>query len=332
MSRHDEIAPRGHGRSPSPHRRRVAGRHARTAPRAATATPTAARAPVTREGAHAARAWLGARVVGAGLLAATGVIHFDLYQTGYRTIPTIGWLFLLQVISALSLAGLLLVTGSRLAALAGAGLSLSTLLGYLVSLRVSLFGFREVRTSSGVAAGIVEVLGVAVLAGISLRPVADGPGAWTAQRQWIGPALRWIAGVLALQAAVALGVSLANASPVAPHAGPPGAQLKAGSVHGVAVVTDQHGYTLYWFAPDSSTTSSCYATCASYWPPVLGRRVAGPGVTGTVGVISRRGGALQATYDHHPLYTYVGDSAPGQATGDHVNLNGGFWYEMKVSG
>jgi hypothetical protein len=39
---------------------------------------------------------LGLRLAGAGLLAAAGAIHLDLYLTGYRTIPTIGWLFLLQ--------------------------------------------------------------------------------------------------------------------------------------------------------------------------------------------------------------------------------------------
>ena len=64
------------------------------------------------------------RVAGSGLLIATAAIHLDLYLTGYRTIPTIGWLFLLQVIAAfgLGLAVLAiprrLVTSSRLAAAA----------------------------------------------------------------------------------------------------------------------------------------------------------------------------------------------------------------------
>src|SRR5258708_16923169 len=43
------------------------------------------------------------RVLGSGLLIATAAIHLDLYLTGYRTIPTIGWLFLLQVIAAFRL-------------------------------------------------------------------------------------------------------------------------------------------------------------------------------------------------------------------------------------
>src|SRR4249920_3419271 len=61
------------------------------------------------------------RVAGSGLLIATAAIHLDLYLTGYRTIPTIGWLFLLQVLAAFALALAVLVTGSQLAAAAGAG-------------------------------------------------------------------------------------------------------------------------------------------------------------------------------------------------------------------
>ena len=43
------------------------------------------------------------------------------------------------------------------------------------------------------------------------------------------------------------------------------------------------------------------------------------------------GGATQATYDGHPLYTYIGDSVPGQANGNKLDLNGGYWYEARVS-
>src|SRR3984885_13525015 len=93
------------------------------------------------------------RLAGAGLLAATGAIHLDLYLTGYRTIPTIGWLFLLQVIAALGLGAIILRSGSRLVSAAGAGFVASTLGGYLLSLRIGLFGFREVPTTAGTVAG-----------------------------------------------------------------------------------------------------------------------------------------------------------------------------------
>ena len=62
---------------------------------------------------------LGLRVAGAGLLAAAAAIHLDLYLTGYRTIPTIGWLFLVQVITGFLLAAAVLASGSRIMAAAG---------------------------------------------------------------------------------------------------------------------------------------------------------------------------------------------------------------------
>jgi len=104
------------------------------------------------------------------------------------------------------------------------------------------------------------------------------------------------------------------------------------TINGTAVVTNSKGMTLYWFAPDTSTTSKCTGACATYWPPVTGPVTAGSGVTGTLGTITRADGTTQATYDGHPLYTYVGDTAPGQAKGNGKNLSGGLWWEMTVSG
>jgi hypothetical protein len=90
------------------------------------------------------------RAAGAGLLSAAGAIHLDLYLAGYRTIPTIGWLFLLQVIAAfglglavLAIPGGRLVLAGRLAAAAGAGFALATLGGYLLTVWIGLFGFRR---------------------------------------------------------------------------------------------------------------------------------------------------------------------------------------------
>jgi predicted lipoprotein with Yx(FWY)xxD motif len=98
------------------------------------------------------------------------------------------------------------------------------------------------------------------------------------------------------------------------------------------VLVDSQGMTLYWFAPDTSSKSNCSGQCATYWPPVKGPLTAGSGVTGTLGTITRSDGSTQATYDGHPLYTYVGDKGPGQATGNGKNLSGGLWWEMTVSG
>ncbi|HEV2254744.1 MAG TPA: hypothetical protein VGS06_16260 [Streptosporangiaceae bacterium] len=117
----------------------------------------------------------------------------------------------------------------------------------------------------------------------------------------------------------------------APAAGGSGS-VNMTTINGTAVLTNSAGKTLYWFVPDTTTASKCTGSCATYWPPVTGPVTAGSGVTGTLGTITRADGTKQATYDGHPLYTYIGDTAAGQAKGNGLNLSGGLWYEMTVSG
>jgi predicted lipoprotein with Yx(FWY)xxD motif len=123
-------------------------------------------------------------------------------------------------------------------------------------------------------------------------------------------------------------------SPPAHASGPAGsgAALKTATIGGVTVVTNAQGFTLYSFAPDTATTSRCNGACAQIWPPVTGPAAAGQGVTGRLGTITRSDGATQATYDGHPLYTYTADTAPGQAKGNGINVDGGVWHEVTASG
>ena len=85
----------------------------------------------------------GLRVTGAGLLIAAAAIHLDLYLTGYRSIPVIGGLFLLQVIVGFGAGAVVLVTGSRVVAAAGAVFALATLGGYLLSVWAGCSGSRR---------------------------------------------------------------------------------------------------------------------------------------------------------------------------------------------
>jgi len=122
-----------------------------------------------------------------------------------------------------------------------------------------------------------------------------------------------------------------NSSSSAPAAAG-GSTVSQKTIGNQQVLVDSKGMTLYWFAIDTSTKSNCTRSGQTYWPPVKGPVTAGSGVTGTLGTITRSDGTKQATYMGHPLYTYVGDSAPGQNKGNGLNISGGLWYEMTVSG
>src|ERR1700758_1033576 len=126
--------------------------------------------------------WL-LRLTGAGLLVATAAMHLDLYLTGFRTIPTIGPLFLFQVIVGFALALAILAApftaltrrpavDASIAAI-GAGFAIATLGGYLLSVWVGLFGFHEIRSTAGTVAGILEIAAFGVLLGLAV--VLDPP-------------------------------------------------------------------------------------------------------------------------------------------------------------
>jgi predicted lipoprotein with Yx(FWY)xxD motif len=222
-------------------------------------------------------------------------------------------------------------------AAAGAGFALATLGGYLLSVWVGLFGFKEVRTSAGIAAGLVEVAAFVVLAALTLAPAPADGAAMTAATfpAKIAPAVARAAGLsaaaLALVALVLLGLATAGASAPAPAVRGTGPALSTTTIGGARVLTNAKGFTLYGFAPDTPTTSKCYGSCAAYWPPVTGTVTAAPGVPGRIGTIKRSDGSHQLTYNGRPLYTYIGDTAPGQARGNNLNLNGGLWHEVPVS-
>jgi predicted lipoprotein with Yx(FWY)xxD motif len=132
-----------------------------------------------------------------------------------------------------------------------------------------------------------------------------------------------------------------TSGPAAPASAPaassatPGAAaalLKTDSTTLGTVLTDARGFTVYWFAKDTSTSSACAGACAAAWPPVIGMPQAASGVklTGKLGEIKRSDGTMQATYDGHPLYLFAGDSAPGQVNGNGISGFGALWYAIKI--
>ena len=91
------------------------------------------------------------------------------------------------------------------------------------------------------------------------------------------------------------------------------------------ILTDAQGKTLYIFTRDEANASTCYDQCAQRWPAltVTGEPAAAPGLTGTLGVTTRRDNTRQATYNQMPLYYFSGDNNPGDTAGQNV---GGVWF------
>jgi predicted lipoprotein with Yx(FWY)xxD motif len=143
------------------------------------------------------------------------------------------------------------------------------------------------------------------------------------------PAAAAAAALAACSSGTSSGASSSGAS--TGHRAAAAGSLKTAKIGGATVLTSAKGFTLYSFAPDTPTMSKCTGTCAQNWPPVKGPATA-PGIKGTFGTIKRSDGSAQATFDGHPLYTFAGDTAPGQNKGNGLNAAGGLWHEITTSG
>lgn len=152
-----------------------------------------------------------------------------------------------------------------------------------------------------------------------------------------------IAGCAAL-AAVVTGLA-AGCGGSGPKSGVAGARhvLKSATVKtrkinklGVVLVNSR-GFTLYMFKPDRQKRVTCKGRCAAVWPPLKLKKGQKPTAGGAakqrlLGSDKNPSGGRVVTYNRWPLYTYVADSKPGQATGQAIKLNGGLWYVLSPSG
>jgi predicted lipoprotein with Yx(FWY)xxD motif len=146
------------------------------------------------------------------------------------------------------------------------------------------------------------------------------PG-WVTRGPWIGPAA-----ILLAIAAVGTGVAAAAA----------GTAVGSERVKLGRVLVNSSGRALYVSTRDPNGHTTCTGSCAQRWQPLLGTSAVARSGSGLnqrlLGVIKRPAGGTQVTYDHHPLYTFVGDKSAKTTSGEGATEFGGRWYLISTTG
>ena len=101
------------------------------------------------------------------------------------------------------------------------------------------------------------------------------------------------------------------------------------------ILVDGNGKTLYLFEADTSKQSTCSGACAQAWPPLTtsGAPNAGGGASASLlSTAARSDGTTQVTYSGHPLYSFTGDTKPGDTNGEGSTAFGAGWDVLTPTG
>ncbi len=139
--------------------------------------------------------------------------------------------------------------------------------------------------------------------------------------------------LIALSSFVGVGAAASGAIAAPSQQAAAPIQLGTSAKYGSILVNAQ-GMTLYELTSEAGGKFACSGGCLAVWPPLLvpaGTTVptAAPGVVGTLGVIARPDGTVQATQNGFPLYTFSHDSAPGSTNGQGIVAFGGTWHVIQ---
>ena len=154
-----------------------------------------------------------------------------------------------------------------------------------------------------------------------------------------------VAGALALAACGGSSTSSSSGAAAAPGYGGGAAGASNGSTAASVVSTktsslgtflvDGQGRTLYLWDADHGPRSTCTAACAQAWPPLTttgAPKASGAVKSSLLGTATRADGSREVTYAGHPLYTYAGDTKPGQVTGEGSDSFGAPWWTVTTAG
>ena len=170
------------------------------------------------------------------------------------------------------------------------------------------------------------------------------PTRWSGRMAVLGLAAGSLVGLSACGSSGHSNASSGSAAAAAPTTGGSasgGVTVAAASVPGYGtVLVDGKGRTLYMLTSEQGGKLTCTDDngCTKYWPDTelpagVTQATVGRGIHASLlGTIRNSAGNAYVDYGGWPLYTYSGDSAPGQAHGEGINSFGGTWYVIGVDG
>jgi predicted lipoprotein with Yx(FWY)xxD motif len=136
-------------------------------------------------------------------------------------------------------------------------------------------------------------------------------------------------------AVIALAVGGGSAKTRPQHTPAAGSAISIRSSALGRTLVDAQGRTLYLFAGDRTNVSRLSAAGLSVWPRFIATgpvKASNGAQAAKIGTITSPAGVRQVTYNGHPLYYYVGDSAPGSTRGQGLNQFGALWYVLGSAG
>ena len=174
---------------------------------------------------------------------------------------------------------------------------------------------------------IAAIIGAAGI-GLVLAACSSGSGTTASSPATSSPAS---------SSAAAAPASTPASSPAASGQASGAATVSLAAISGIPgkALVGGNGRTLYLFQADKNGKSACSGACAAAWPPVTVTSAprAGSGVNQSLlGTITRPDGTMQITYNGHPLYYFVADTAGGTAHGQAVKAFGAEWYVVGAAG
>jgi predicted lipoprotein with Yx(FWY)xxD motif len=100
---------------------------------------------------------------------------------------------------------------------------------------------------------------------------------------------------------------------------------------GGTVLVDSRGMMLYRLTGETAGKFICTGACLKVWHPLVASTGSAPsGTVGSLGTVTRSDGPVHVTFKGEPLYTFVKDTSPGEATGQGIK-DVGTWTAIRAS-